>query len=151
MSEDRDLRERFQALRSEDRERAEPAPRVLARARARADHEATRSSGARPWRSWAPAAAAAVLVLALWGTSPWTMFDEEPNAGAGSDEAALTDDEIRALGSLHTPSDVLLELDHPNLLGARPPELLHLPELQIPTVAPSPVRESALIIRSTVS
>lgn len=131
MTDDRDLRERFDGLRREDSRDAEPAPRVLARARALRE-ESSRSS--RAWRAWAPGAAVAALAALVWLALPAPA----PAPAAGTDALRLAEIDFDALGSLRTPTDSLLELGRLKMLGRRAPELLPIPALP----ARPPVRES---------
>lgn len=135
MSEDRDLEKRFAKLRSEDAREADPAPRTLARVRALRDE---RPDGGSPWRFWLPIGIAAAA-LSLWLAVPL--------ASPPSDRAELpqfSERELVVLGSLRMPTDSLLDIGRIHLLGAKPPELLPLPELPKPPVRESHVRNRTL-------
>ena len=142
MSKDRDLHQRFGALRAEDAARAEPASQMLGSVRARANEREERENSwsARPWRTWAPAAAALALIAGVW----WTLPQSAPAPRLDTELPLSADLDLRRLGSLRTPTDALLGFAPPTVLGSRPPELLPLPKLP----APAPVRESAATRRT---
>lgn len=137
MSDDRDLQERFEKLRSEDARAADPAPRTLARVRSLRDE---RAGGRSRMRVWLPAGVVLAAALVLWLALPIAKAPAPDQAAI----PALSKRDLAALGSLRTPTDSLLEIGKIRLLGGQPPELLPLPELPTPPVRESRIRNHSL-------
>ncbi len=125
---DDELRQRFAEVRDADAARAEPAARLVARARAQ-------QAETRP-RRW-PVLLATATLAALVAVFVW------PPAGIAPDEADLDLDAatIHALGSLRRPTDSLLDIGRPLARADRRGEWLILPSIPTHELPDEAVRD----------
>ncbi len=106
MPNDRELRERFAALRRQDQERAGEYATFLRRAPRRATATRSTSTRATGTRAWAASGATVSLVLALFAA--WLFMGRSARIASGSRQASITEWKSPTDFLLRTPGEEVL-------------------------------------------